>query len=260
MNFGRRQIGCQAPDDGSAQIDLPEGLAALAGLACWVETRHRPHPELVFRVDVQSVMGPVLALWRGLRLGLSMAVDIGVPPLADFSFRPEAASDAMPPAGPAPLLCADLLALDRAWSAAKGEPTRSEAATAAAHTLDAVGQTAGRRAGLGEPWAGGFGAALSCLMIGLSCVRGGVDFERSHVAHGFAHCLPLTTPERLNDDAVWAGARPHLYRLLEQFQAWQAAPADYARLRAVWARATGLAAISPAAVGTGRQPAHRMSA
>ena len=260
MNFGRRQIRRQTPDDRSAQIDLPDGLAALAGLACWVETRHRPHPELVFKVDVQSVAGPVLALWRGLRLGLSTAVDIGDPPLADFSFRLEAASDPTPAAGPTPLLCADLLTLDRAWTAPKGEPTCNEAAAAAVHTLGAVGRVAGRSAGLGDPWAGGFGTSLSCLMIGLPCVRGGMDFERSHVAHSFAHCLPLTTPERLSDECVWAAARPHLYRLLEQFQAWQAAPAEYARLRAAWARATGLAAEAPPTVAVVPQPAPRMSA
>ena len=239
MKFGRCQIRASAADDRSARIALPEGMVSLVGLACWVEIRDEPHPELALRVDVSGLLGPVLTLWQGLRVGLSLAGDIGDPRSSDFRFRLDPAAA---PAEPGiSLVCADLLALNKAWTAPRTEPPRPEASVAAARTLSAVGRVAAARAGLVDPWANGFGAALPALLVGLPDGDDRAAFECSQVAHDFAHCLPLTVPERLADERVWIAAQPHLCRLLVRFRDWQSAPVDFARDRAAWARATGLA-------------------
>ena len=125
MNFGRCQIRASAADDRSARIALPEGMASLVGLACWIEIRDEPHPELALRVDVSGLLGPVLTLWQGLRAGLSIACDIGDPRSSDFRFRLDPAP--LPSEPGISLVCADLLALNRAWATPQTEPPRPEA-------------------------------------------------------------------------------------------------------------------------------------
>lgn len=214
---------------GSIEITLPPALQSLTGLGCRVVVRDGLQPEVVLLPDIAEAKSLLGTLWQ--RLSTALGAD-------EFAgeFKPSAYTFVLLPPrhwrGGLPLAYADLLHLMR-----RGEESAPGDPEALARIVSVLGAGIGRTLGLQPGFAFGFGDAVAYAVTQVAAGFSS-DFERSMTA---GLCRQAQIDERPRgsplEEEFWRECVPALWRIYEQFRAWQHNPAEYEVARQQWYRA-----------------------
>jgi hypothetical protein len=230
MDLGKCRIRSAGRTSGSIEITLPPALQTLMGLSCRVVVRDGFQPEIVLQPDLAEARSLLETLWQRLSSALDGSQSLGEPKPSGFMFA------LLPPRYSQrglPLAYADIVHLT-----GKGAKNAARDPEALARIVSVLAAAIGRRLGLEQSFALGFGDAVAFATTQVSAGFSS-DFERS-MAASLCHQARLIErpPGSPLDEEYWQECTPALRRIYEQFGVWQDNPSQYELARQRWYRAS----------------------